>query len=185
MKKCEHCLTEFEPSRNSSGHQIYCSDSCNQKACRLRHLALDKARKKAYREKNKAKIAADHKTWRANNKDKVKAYLAIPSNKIAANLRSRLSKAIGRKQKTVSMNEYLGCSLEELKRHLESQFKAGMTWDNYGEWHIDHIKPLILFDLSDPEQVKQACNYKNLQPLWAKDNISKGDSFNEVKDVFN
>jgi hypothetical protein len=69
----------------------------------------------------------------------------------------------------------LGCSFEKLKRHLESQFQPGMTWKNYGlhGWHIDHIKPLVLFDLTNRKQFLEACNYKNLQPLWAKENLSK------------
>ena len=50
-----------------------------------------------------------------------------------------------------------------------------MTWKNYGKWHIDHIKPFASFDLTEPKQQKLVCNYKNLQPLWAKENLSKGD----------
>lgn len=70
----------------------------------------------------------------------------------------------------------LGCSIEEFKTHLESKFQHGMTWENYGRkgWHIDHIKPLSSFDLTDGEQLKIACNYKNMQPLWWNDNLSKG-----------
>lgn len=72
----------------------------------------------------------------------------------------------------------LGCTIEELKAHLESLFKPGMTWDNWGHtgdvWHLDHIIPLASFDLTDPEQVKLACHYTNLQPLWATENLQKG-----------
>jgi len=57
---------------------------------------------------------------------------------------------------------------------LKSNFKPGMSWDNYGEWHIDHIKPLILFDLTKRSQMLKAVHYTNLQPLWANENISKG-----------
>ena len=59
-----------------------------------------------------------------------------------------------------------GCSIDELKTHIESLFKPDMTWDNYGSyWQIDHKEPLFKFDLTNPDQLKEACNYKNLQPL--------------------
>jgi hypothetical protein len=69
----------------------------------------------------------------------------------------------------------LGCSPEELKSYLESKFQPGMTWDNYGRttWHIDHIKPLVGFDLTDRKQLLEACHYTNLQPIWAKDHSLK------------
>ena len=63
-------------------------------------------------------------------------------------------------------------------KHLESQFKVGMTWDNYGEWHIDHIKPLAAFDIKDPAQVAEASHYTNLQPLWAMENFTKSKKRN-------
>lgn len=58
--------------------------------------------------------------------------------------------------------------------HLEAQFAPGMTWENRGEWHVDHIRPLASFDLTDPEQLRTASHYTNLQPLWASDNLAKG-----------
>jgi hypothetical protein len=71
----------------------------------------------------------------------------------------------------------LGCSIEQLKQYLESKFLLGMTWDNWTTdgWHIDHIKPLASFDLTDKKQFLEACHYTNLQPLWATDNIIKSD----------
>jgi hypothetical protein len=68
----------------------------------------------------------------------------------------------------------IGCSVPQLRKHLEAQFTEGMTWDNHGEWHIDHIKPCASFDLTDAEQQLECFNYTNLQPLWASDNLSKG-----------
>jgi hypothetical protein len=71
----------------------------------------------------------------------------------------------------------LGCSIEECKKYIESQFKESMTWENWGVygWHLDHKIPLDSFDLTDREQFLKACHYTNLQPLWAKENLSKGN----------
>jgi hypothetical protein len=71
----------------------------------------------------------------------------------------------------------LGCSIPELKAYLEKMFQPGMTWENWGAWHIDHIIPLASFDLTDREQFLKACHYTNLQPLWAPDNQRKGKHF--------
>lgn len=70
--------------------------------------------------------------------------------------------------------EILGYSSEDLKLHMESLFKEGMSWDNWGEWHIDHIYPLSKFDKSTPICVVNSLD--NLQPLWAEDNLKKGNS---------
>lgn len=75
--------------------------------------------------------------------------------------------------------ERLGYSKEDLINHLQSKFSKGMNFDNYGEWHIDHIIPVSWFDLSDPYQFKQCWRLSNLQPKWAKDNMSKGNRFSE------
>jgi hypothetical protein len=79
--------------------------------------------------------------------------------------------------KTLRSSKLLDCNFGELKMYLESKFLPGMTWDNYGEWHIDHIKPCAIFDLTDLEQRKQCFHYSNLQPLWAIDNIKKGAKY--------
>ena len=73
----------------------------------------------------------------------------------------------------------LGCTIEELKLYLAAKFQPGMSWENwsFAGWHIDHIRPLASFDLTDSAQFKLAVHYTNLQPLWAKDNFSKGDSY--------
>lgn len=73
----------------------------------------------------------------------------------------------------------MGADIETVKKHLESLFQNGMTWDNHGfdGWHIDHIVPCAAFDLTDPEEQKKCFHYTNLQPLWAKDNLSKGDRY--------
>ena len=66
-----------------------------------------------------------------------------------------------------------GYSADELKAHLEQLWTNGMSWDNYGEWHIDHIKPCAMFDLTKSEEQKKCFNYTNLRPLWGIDNLHK------------
>ena len=73
--------------------------------------------------------------------------------------------------------EYVGCDAETLRKHLESQFLPLMTWENQGEWHIDHRKPCASFDLSIESERHKCFHYTNLQPLWGPDNMSKNDSF--------
>ena len=74
----------------------------------------------------------------------------------------------------------VGCSKDSLMRHLEQQFKPGMTWDNHGAvWHIDHIRPCASFDLTDPQQQQECFNWSNLQPLLVLENLKKGASYNQ------
>lgn len=70
----------------------------------------------------------------------------------------------------------IGCTIEQLCRHLEAKFKRGMTWDNHGDgWHIDHIIPMAMFDLTDESQLLAASHYTNMQPMWAAENLAKSD----------
>jgi hypothetical protein len=98
--------------------------------------------------------------------------------RLATNLRNRFGAAIrGIGFKRGSAVRDLGCSLEELKKHIESKFKPGMTWDNYGSWEVDHIKPMSLFDLSKTEDQLAVNHYTNLQPMWATDNRKKSNKY--------
>ena len=138
-----------------------------------------------YHQKNREKILERHKKYRQENKDKIREVNKKYQNRkekedinylLARRLRSRLKMAIKKEVKTGSAVIDLGCSIQELKEYLEKQFKPGMTWENWGThgWHLDHIVPLCSFDLTDRQQFLEAVNYKNLQPLWAKENIVKG-----------
>lgn len=122
-----------------------------------------------YNQKNKDKI----------NAQKLKKYHSNPEFRLACNLRKRLTLALKRGSKIGSAIKDLGCTIEELKKHLESLFQPGMTWDNYTYkgWHIDHIRPLSSFNLNNPEEFKKANHFSNLQPMWAKDNIKKKNKY--------
>ena len=111
------------------------------------------------------------------HKEKRKKYLQKPNIKFKIYIRESIRRRIkqyniNKKYKT---EELIGCTFKELKQYLEKQFKEGMTWNNHGfyGWHIDHIKPCCSFNLINEEEQKKCFNYKNLQPLWAKDNLKK------------
>ena len=143
-----------------------------------------KAKRRQYYQENKEYISQREKQYKQRNKQKINQYYhdryhSDLQYKLSSLLRRRLEKVINGKQKTGSAVHDLGCTLPELIQHIEQQFTEGMSWDNWSHtgWHLDHIKPLSLFDLTDPEQYKQAAHYTNLQPLWAYDNLSKGNRY--------
>lgn len=149
---------------------------------------------------NKEKANTYSKSWRLKNHDHAKKYdkeyyLQNKSKKIiynriymakrssvdinyrmARNLRSRFSQAFKNGYKGGIAVRELGCPIGEFKLYIENQFQNGMSWDNYGlkGWHIDHIIPISHFDLENEMELKEACNWLNLQPMWGVDNISKG-----------
>ncbi|MCC5957699.1 MAG: hypothetical protein JJU07_16485 [Natronohydrobacter sp.] len=94
--------------------------------------------------------------------------------KLAVVFRTRLRHALCGLAKSDTTLTLVGCSTKELIQYLEAQFQPGMTWANYGEWHVDHIRPVASFDLSDSRQQRACFHFTNLQPLWAEDNFSKG-----------
>ena len=96
--------------------------------------------------------------------------------RILSSLRSRLTIALKNNSKSKHTTKLIGCNIKFLKKYLQKQFKSDMTWNNYGihGWHIDHIRPCASFDLSKPSEQKKCFHYTNLQPLWAKENLSKG-----------
>jgi len=144
--------------------------------------------------KNPQKILLLKRTWNKNNPEKKKEYdrkarikwfAKNPTyhrdkyknniqHRLKVTLRNRLYTLVKKIHKTKRTMDLLGCSTEELKYYLESKFTSGMSWENMGRWHIDHIRPCCSFDLTDPEQQKKCFHFSNLQPLWAKDNLKKG-----------
>lgn len=132
-----------------------------------------------WREENKEKVEADQKIYREQNRErrqllKKARYKTDIEFRLSYNLCNRVRDAIKGGRKSASTMDLIGCALTEVRNHLEAQFVDGMSWENYGEWHIDHIRPCASFNLLEPEQQRECFNYKNLQPLWAFDNISKG-----------
>jgi len=134
--------------------------------------------------KNKERRCAITRKWMKANREQVamarrknrkRRYATDIQFKLANIIRSRLIRVLKGRRKGVKTLDLLGCSLNELKLHLESGFDERMTWHNHGTyWHVDHIIPLAVFDLTDEQDLRLACNYRNLQPLEATANMKKG-----------
>lgn len=108
-----------------------------------------------------------------------KKYLANPINRVNNNMRGNMYHALKTKKAFRKWESLAGYTLEDLIKHITPLLVNGMTWDNYGEWHIDHIKPKSLFKYqsTDDPQFKECWSLANLQPLWKIDNIKKGNKF--------
>lgn len=194
--KKEKLTTEFPKcSRNKDGLDTHCKECRNAvnknyrnnnkewfKNNRKKNYIKNKekilAQKSLYAAKHKKEKAEYDKIYRQKNKKRIQALQKEWSKKsikhrIISNLRRRLHRVLKGNVKSEKTLSLIGCSSEFLKEYIENKFQEGMSWENYGEWHIDHIKPCSSFDLSDPKQQKECFNYTNLQPLWAIDNLKK------------
>lgn len=125
----------------------------------------------------------DRRRWIRNNPERNRENQRLcklnrehtdPAYKLAGRVRTRLGEALKKFNRSASSEQLLGCSWDQFLGHLEIQFSGDMCWDNYGRWHVDHVRPLATFDLSKPEEQRAAFHWTNHQPLWAKDNLKKG-----------
>ena len=126
-----------------------------------------KVTKKKYQTSEKGR--AWQKSWQKNRRHNDPVY------KLHRNLSSSFGIWMKGNQKTCRTAQYVGCSYKELLDHLESQFDEGMSWENQGEWHIDHFKAQSRFDPAIEEEAFMCWHYTNLQPMWASENISCGN----------
>ena len=147
---------------------------------------LFKIKNKYWYKNNKNYVADKGKIYYQSNRAKIiQRSIAYEAKRIKIDPQYKLRKRLRARMKLALINGYkkgmainlLGCSILELKKHLESLFQNGMSWKNYGKWHLDHIKPCSLFDLTKPDEQAQCFHYSNLQPLWAHDNLKKSNTY--------
>ena len=148
---------------------------------KTKSIDVERKRKvsKEWKAKNKAKISAQSKEYakgyreRRNKLDRERRK-TDPMYRLIVNSRRRVRYLLNNKSlsKNKSTEKIIGCSYSEYKKHLEKGFTEGMTWNNYGEWHIDHIIPLSSAETES--EIYDLLNYENTQPLWAIDNLKKG-----------
>lgn len=137
------------------------------------------ARQQAYYRKNRAARAVYNRHYAIKAKDRLRKkrqerYANDPGYRLRLNLRNRLNAAVRNGCRAGSAVRDLGCTVEAFVAYIANLFLPGMSWENWGKWHLDHIKPLASFDLTDREQFLAACHYTNMRPLWSGDNLRKG-----------
>lgn len=193
-KVCRVCLVEkdldsFPPTiENSDGHLNLCRE-CK----RIRDNQYSRRRNA----KDHSKVTARNAAWAKENREQDLArkrrynrehlgdFLLWCRKRRATNLdfklkgilRCRLRLALNGQTKSARTMEMIGCSTEELRKHLEAKWSVGMSWDNYGGktgWQIDHILPCASFNMSKSEDQRRCFHFTNLQPLWAGENRAKG-----------
>lgn len=121
----------------------------------------------------RASVARNPDRARATWREMKRRQREDPKKRFIGALRTQVWSAISGHRKYRSTFDMLGYSREELIAHIERQFLRGMTWGNYGDWHIDHIIPLADFLIDGPQSVRAAWALSNLRPLWASDNVRK------------
>ena len=201
---CQNCNKEFTPRDNRQKNcSKECTKKSKNELSLKRHYenyeAIIKEQKKEYRSKNKEHIKETQKKYNLKNKEARNKYYreysqsvhgketinknrrerkkSDPIYKLIGNMRTRLGSFLKTRniKKTNTTFKIIGCTPEFLKEHLEKKFKPGMTWKNHSlkGWHVDHITPLDL--AMYPEDVEELMHYTNLQPMWATDNLKKGN----------
>jgi len=184
-KICRVCflekpLTEFTVRKDRAvhvwtRHQAYCK-SCGREISRQWKIEHPDRTRQLSRESAARFFELNPERVRENSRRSVKTRLKTDIRfRILQNLRRRLHKAVVGESYSESTKGLLGCSLEQLKLQLSSQFQPGMSWENYGRWHIDHVRPCASFDLARPDERAKCFHHTNLQPLWAIDNLKKSD----------
>lgn len=187
MKTCRKKLHQYEselvrcPECRKESLAIYTQNNrLKIKEKRRKHYLKNKhiesQQHKEWNKRNPGKKKIGYHAWLKRNRDYTKKrYNNELAFRLMSILRSRLNSALKNNRRNGSAVKDLGCSVDELKLHLEIQFTEGMSWENYGigknKWSIDHIIALSTVDLNNVEQFKKVTHFTNLRPLWNKDQV--------------
>ena len=162
-KKCGVDKLETEFYRRSDNGKLYkiCKKCCQED---------QKGYIQNYRQRHKKQYREQQNKYNRERRS------IDPIYKLITNMRNRTVQAVKNNTRPDHTMKLFGCTGPELKTYLESKFQPEMTWENYGHngWHIDHIRPIVSFDLSNSEEQRKCFHYTNLQPLWAMENLKKG-----------
>lgn len=198
-KKCCTCKIEkplicFSSSKHSKDGLSWTCKECSKKRREIYESdpivkQRKKERNRLNRIKNKKELSAKAKVYNAKTRQRRNEYVkerkrTDPEFKLKLRLSGSIRDALKAKgaKRTDRTLKLTGCSISQLKIHIESQFEPGMTWDNHGlyGWNIDHIVPSALFNLIEPEEQLKCFHYTNLMPRWATTEIAKAHGSNRI-----
>lgn len=189
MKTCSKCKlikedTEFSSIKNTIRLKSYCKD-CGREMCK-KYKAKNREKiseyNKKYKEEHKEEVSIYNRKYLEENREKIQENFKnrIKNNpifRLRLNLSRRVTKMINVRKNRISYNEFIGCSIQQIRDWLEYNFYGDMSWENYGiVWHVDHVIPCIHFDSENDDQVKVCFNWANVQPLLVSHNCSKSGS---------
>jgi len=188
-KECLNCGKEIITEKNHP-NKSFCSRKCRDKHIQLKNREEKEKEEKFCKNCGKLIIIDKNKSFNTqviknfccykcrNNYYVTNKLKTDPEFKLITILRRSINRSIIRKKQQTK--HYLGADITTVRKHIESLFKDGMTWDNHGLWHLDHITPCKSFDLKKEEEILKCFNYKNFQPLWASENLRKSSNISKI-----
>jgi hypothetical protein len=179
MKTCSICKTlksldEFPKCSSFKDGYAYVCKICHVERTKI-HYENNSEVKERRKENSRKWKENNRERWRANRRRQEMNKRQTPIGKLLNSLHCGVYAQLKTGKKGKRSFSLLGYSPDELKKHLEKQFKENMSWENYGEWHIDHIIPISVFNINSSEDIdfKRCWSLNNLRPLWAIDNMKK------------
>ncbi len=192
-RECPECKKLFLILPSYQQDKIFCSKKCSGAEAKRNWLSQNPELRKVIANTYTNQIISEggeryEKMRKRSTQYKIKRYKEDPAYKLIHLVRSTLLIAL--KDQSLEKEErtlkYLGCSINEFKEFIRKQFKVGMKWENHNinGWHLDHVRPCKSFDLNQKEQFFTCFNFRNYQPLWAKENIQKKDKYSQCSERF-
>lgn len=183
---CKNCLSKNRNTKKKEVHQTESLCSLCLETKPINEFIKDRYSNRGFtsqckkcRNKYKKQYTSSEKGINTRIKYQSSKYYGDNEYRLLCNIRSRINSALkaSKQLKNNKTVQILGCSIKEYKIYFESLFKYGMSWENRSLWHIDHIKPVDSFDLSNPNEILQCFHYSNTRPLWANENFTKSNKF--------